>query len=213
MLLDVIGWIAAAFGMSAAVPQLYRLWKVHTSAGLSERMWQLNTAAVAAWAMHGFYFDRMQLGIPNIVCVIIYVGVLWFIASDRGKKLAPMLLLPAIGGLLLFGVDLWLGEVVFGFVVAAPLVYGQLSQLRVMVKSADLSGVSVPTLAVNVLVQLLWAVWGFGVGDGAMMVCSVLMASVCIANVGYYTWRRMRGTAGPVAETEAAAAETSEALA
>lgn len=192
---DILGWIAAAFGMSSALPQLVRLWRSRTSAGLSSRLWQLNTAGTTAWAMHGFHVQQVQLQVPNIICSLLYIGVLWFIVRDRAERLLPKLLLPLLLAAGLFALDLWLGPVVFGIVVAIPMLVGQVAQLRFMMRSRELSGVSVPTLLVIVLVQVLWFIWGVGVGEQAITVCALLLGTLCIANLGYYIWRWLRGTA------------------
>ena len=194
---DILGWVAAAFGMSGSVPQILRLRRTRTSAGLSTRMWQFSAAATFAWTMHGFLVGAVQMQVPNIVCTVLSLGILAFIVRDRGERFLPRLVLPTVLGLALFGLDLWLGPVVFGTLVALPLVFGQISQLLFMRRSADLSGVSVPTLAVNVLVQALWLTWGIGVGDAAILVCSVLMGTLCVVNLAYYGWRGARGTVGP----------------
>lgn len=199
---DILGWIAASFGMASALPQLYHLWRVRTSAGLSARLWQFNAAGTMAWAMHGFYVGAVQLGVPNIVCTALFLGVLWFIVRDRGQNFLPMLVLPVALSLVLFGIDLWLGPVVFGVVVALPMVVGQVTQLQYMRSSAHLAGVSVPTLLVTVLVQVLWFTWGIGVGERAITVASTLLGTLCIANLAYYAWRSARGTAKAVVGDE-----------
>lgn len=201
--LEVLGWVAATLGMAAAVPQLVRLWRSRTSAGLSMLLWQLNVGGGLAWTLHGFHVGRLQLQVPNIVCTILFTGVLWFIVADRGLRLLPRLVLPVILAAGLFGLDLWLGPVAFGIVVAVPLMFGQLAQLKYMWDARDLSGVSVPTLVVNVVMQSLWLVWGLGVGEAAITVCAALMTVLCAANLGYYAWRRMAGTAVVPGETGA----------
>lgn len=194
---DILGWVAAALGMSAAVPQLVRLWRTRISAGLSVLMWQLTAGTTAAWAMHAFWVGAVQMQVPNIVCSALGVAVLWFIARDRGRSFLLSLVVPAVGAVALFGLDLWLGAVVFGTVMAVPSAYAQLSQFMFMRRSADLSGVSFPTLLFLLCCQLLWVVWAFGVREQAMMVTASVMLVLCGLNVGYWLWRRARGTAGP----------------
>ena len=48
--LDILGWVAASFGMASAFPQLYRLLRTRSSAGVSLPLFQLNAAATGAFA-------------------------------------------------------------------------------------------------------------------------------------------------------------------
>lgn len=213
LVFDILGWIAAAFGMSAAVPQLVRLWRSRVSAGLSVLTWQIMAGTTAAWAMHAFWVGAVQMQVPNIVCAVLAVGILWFIARDRGLVFLRILLFPAVSAVLLFALDLWLGAVVFGMVMSLPSAWAQLSQFQFMRRSPDLSGVSVPTLLVMMVCQMCWVVWSFGVVEQAMMVTASVMLVLCILNVGYYTQRRLRGTAGPVAAVDEMTAGGLEAVA
>ena len=195
---EALGWFAAVLGMSASVPQLVRLWRSRTSASLSILLWQLNVGGSAAWTLHGFHVGKLQLQVPNIVCTILFTAILWLILRDRDLRLLPRLVMPVVLAAALFGLDLWLGPVVFGIVVAVPLLFGQSAQLKYMWGSPDLTGVSLPTLAVSVVMQSTWLVWGIGVGEAAITVCAGLMTAICGANLAYYAWRRLVGTAGAV---------------
>ncbi|GAB3820844.1 hypothetical protein GCM10028820_27780 [Tessaracoccus terricola] len=210
---DILGWVAAAFGMSAAIPQLIRIGRTRVSAGLSTRLWQISAGTTGAWAMHGFFVGAVQLQIPNLVCASIATGILWFIAADRKESFLRSLLLPLGLALALFGLDLLAGAVVFGLVVAVPAAFAQISQFLVMRRAADLSGISVPTLLVNVVVQALWLTWGIGVTEWAITVCASVMIILCGGNAAYYGLRRLRGTAGPVAVVDEMAPGGVEAVA
>lgn len=171
------------------------------------RLWQFNVAGTTAWTMHGFLVGRPQLQVPNIVCTLIFAGVLWFIVRHRGQRFVPHLVLPAAMAASLFGLDLWLGPVAFGLLVAIPPVVGQWAQLRFMQASVDLSGVSAATIAVTLAGQALWFTWGLGVDERAIIVAAGLMVLLCGANLVYYGWRAARGTAhGPRPESQTATA-------
>lgn len=213
LVFDILGWIAAGFGMSAAVPQLVRLWRTGVSAGLSVLMWQITAGTTAAWAAHAFWVGAVQMQVPNLVCASLAVAILWFIARDRGTSFLRSLWLPAVSGVLLFGLDLWLGAVVFGLVMSLPSAYAQFSQFQFMRRSPDLSGISVPTLLVMMVCQVCWVVWAFGVTERAMMVTATVMLVLCTLNVAYYLQRRLRGTAGPVAAVDEMAPGGIEAVA
>ncbi len=201
--LDILGWVAASFGMASAFPQLFRLLRTRSSAGVSLSLFQLNAASTGAWSMHGFMVGVPQMQYPNMVLTISSLAVCVLVQRDRGRPLFPALLLPPVLSLVLFGTDVWLGPLVFGFIVAAPFVVGQVSQLRTMYASRDISGVSLPFLAVNFFVQSLWLTWGLLYGETSITVCASLLGTLSLVNLLYYLHRLARGTVvrgAPVAD-------------
>ncbi|MEO7586488.1 MAG: PQ-loop domain-containing transporter [Arachnia sp.] len=193
--LDILGWVAASFGMASAFPQLYRLLRTRSSAGVSLSLFQLNAAATGAWALHGFMVGVPQMQYPNLVLMISSFAVCILVLRDRKSSLFPALLLPPVISAALFGVDLLAGALIFGFVVAAPFVVGQISQLRTMHASRDLSGVSLPFLSVAFFVQGLWLVWGILYGETSITVCATLLGTLSLVNLLYFLHRLRRGSA------------------
>ena len=51
---ELIGWAAAVVGTLLGVPQVYRLARTRTVAGLSMPAWQAILALHIAWIYHGF---------------------------------------------------------------------------------------------------------------------------------------------------------------
>lgn len=199
MLLDVLGWVAACTGMLSGLPQLVRLLRERTSAGVSLPMWQLNVAALYAWSCHGFHIGQFSLLISNLLLAVTSTAVVVMICRDRNQsiwvKLVPAFLLSAF----LFGViDLLLGPLVYGLVAVLPLAVGQVTQLLDLRRSVDISGVSGGFLAVNMLVQALWLVWAVLMGEYAVTAASTVMTLLTGANLVLYLWRVGR----PVAEAE-----------
>ncbi len=192
--LDILGWVAASLGMASALPQLFRLLRTRSSAGVSLSLFQLNAAATGAWAMHGFMVGVPQMQYPNMVLTLSSLAVCVLVLRDRKERLFPALLLPPVISVALFGVDLLAGALVFGFVVAAPFVVGQVSQLRTMHASTDLSGVSPPFLTVAFVVQAVWLVWGILYGETSITVCASLLGTLSLANLAYFLHRKFNGT-------------------
>lgn len=192
--LDILGWVAASFGMASAFPQLFRLLRTRSSAGVSLRLFQLNAASTGAWAMHGYMVGVPQMQYPNLVLTISSLAVCVLVLRDRGERLFPALLVPPLLAVALFGTDVLFGPLAFGFIVAAPFVVGQISQLREMHTSRDLSGVSLPFLAVAFLVQSLWLTWGLLYGEISITVCASLLGTLSLVNLAYFLRRLSRGT-------------------
>lgn len=188
--LDLLGWLAASLGMASTLPQLVRLFRVRRTEGLSLALFQLNAAASAAWAFHGFLVQQPQLQWPNIVVLVLSLAVVVLITRDRKQSFWAKQVVPTLVVAALIGVDLWLGPVVFGILVALPYAIGVLSQLRSMHCAAHLSGVSPVYLLVLFLVEVLWFVWGVLVWELAITVSAAIMGTLCAVNLGYWMYRR-----------------------
>lgn len=202
--LDILGWVAASFGMASALPQLFRLLRTRSSAGVSVSLFQLNAGATGAWAMHGIMVGVPQMQYPNLILTLSSLAVVVLVLRDRQERLFPALLVPPLLSLALFSTDLLAGALVFGFVVAAPFVVGQVAQLREMMRSLDLTGVSLPFLSVAFFVQALWLTWGILYGETSITVCASLLGSLSLVNLVYYLTRRAAGTlhVEPMMDTE-----------
>ncbi|MGV8847759.1 SemiSWEET family sugar transporter [Tessaracoccus sp.] len=193
--LEILGWVAASFGTASALPQLIRLLRTRSSAGVSLTLFQLNAGATGAWMLHGFMVGVPQMQYPNTILTISSLAVCVLVLKDRHSPIFPALLMPPLISAALFATDLWAGPLVFGFVVAAPFVVGQVSQLRTMHGTTDLSGVSMPFLAVTTLVQGLWLTWGLLYGETSITVCASLLGILSLANLLYFIRRLLTGTA------------------
>lgn len=189
--LALLGWLAAATGMISGLPQIIRIFTRRTSAGVSIRLWQLNLGAMLAWMAHGFLVGHPQLQIPNAFLSTCGFLVLLMVARDRKRALLPLLVLPAVLASGLFIIDYTLGALVFGLVVAAPGVAGMAAQLRTMMRSADLSGVSPGYLGVTLAVQVLWLAWGIPTVEWALIVCASLLGIATLVNLAYWGWRQL----------------------
>ena len=105
MLLDVWGWVCAVAGPVVSIPQVARLLRSRTSAGLSLLMWQLNIACAVAWSFHGLRADAPNIVAPNVllgVAAVLVVfdsrvgGLGWRYSADFGWLIS----LASIPGLL-----------------------------------------------------------------------------------------------------------------
>ncbi len=192
--IDLLGWVAAAFGMASTLPQLVRLLRVRRTEGLSLSLFQLNAAASAAWAFHGFMVRQPQLQWPNLVVLVLSLAVVVLITRDRGQSFWATQIIPTIVVVALIGVDVWRGPVLFGILVALPFAVGVVAQWRSMHRSASLTGVSPVYLLVLFLTEALWFTWGVLVWELAITVSAATMGTLCAANFGYWVYRHLRGT-------------------
>lgn len=190
MFIEVFGWVAAALGVSSNLPQLIRILRERTSAGVSVQLWQVTAASTAAWCVHGFLVSAPQMQWPNLLMAALSSLIVVMVLRDRGEPVLRQFLLPTAVAALLIGSNLWLGALVFGLLVAVPQLVGQVSQLRLMIGAPDLTGVSLGYLSVILLVQTMWFIFGLATVDWALIVCAGSMVVICSINLAVYLVRR-----------------------
>lgn len=191
-MIEVFGWAAAALGVGSSVPQFVRIIRQRTSAGVSLRTWQISAASTAAWAFHGFLVEAPQMQAPNLILCVISLGIVGYILRERRQPaLLPLLAIVALA-VALGGVELLFGAFVFGTVIVAPQLLAQLTQMRELLRSDDLRGVSLGWLALFLVVQAMWFVFGFVTGDWALIVCAGVMCVTASVNLAVYLVRSRR---------------------
>ncbi|WP_130874295.1 SemiSWEET family sugar transporter [[Pseudopropionibacterium] massiliense] len=196
-LIDVLGWAAAVMGTVSGLPQLIRILRARTSAGVSLAMWLLQAAAGLGWFAHGLYVARPNVIFPNLLIAITSAVVVVMVCRDRGKRFLGSLALVVGLGLGLLAIDVWLGAAIFGMIIALPLLIGQVTQLRDLLRDPDVSGVSGVFLGVNTFVQYLWCFWAIFAPDLAIIISGGSVGTLTFVNLLLF-WRRSRslGKAG-----------------
>lgn len=194
-MIEAFGWVAAVLGVSASLPQLIRILRSGTSAGVSLMLWQLMTSATGAWAVHGYLSAAPQMQLPNVLLTLAGAAIVFFIARDRGLPVLRQLLMPLLVATALSLLNLWLGPVVFGFAVVGPQLVGQFAQFRELLTADRVEGVSAGYLTLFLVVQALWFSFGALKPDWALIICAGAMTVSCIANLAVYLLRRSRLTA------------------
>lgn len=188
-LVEIWGWVCGIASGLSALPQLSRLLKARTSAGLSLLSWQLNAGVLWGWTAHGVLTMRHNLIWSNLFLACSMSAVVALIVQDRrlswARSLAPLLALFAA----LLVIEWNFGEVVFGLVVVGPGAFALVAQFVDLLRRPDLSGVSLPALAVNAAVQIMWFSWANLAGDRAVQLVSTCIGLCALANVAAYLGR------------------------
>lgn len=193
-LIEVLAWVAAATAVGTALPQLWRIVRLRTSSGVSLIMWQLGAAGALGWSWHGYYTGQAVIAWPNLLLAVAQAGILWAIRLDRGtsqlRLWAPSLLLAAS----LSMIDVWLGPVVFGSVVMLAPCLGLAAQLKAILSPRDIEGVSSRSLAVGVLANGLWLVYGVANVEWAVRVAATTQLALTVATLTAWVVRTKRMT-------------------
>ena len=70
MFVVALGWVAAALAATVAIPQVIKLLRNRTTAGISLTAWRLTLAANVAWTGHGFVAGHANIWLPNLMFMV-----------------------------------------------------------------------------------------------------------------------------------------------
>lgn len=190
MLVVVLGWAAAALAATVALPQVIKLFRSRTTAGISLSAWRLTLAANLAWTGHGFVVGHANIWLPNLLFMLCSIVILNHLRRDRSLRwvatYAPSVLL----GLATLGLDLSFGSVVFAVAAGLPSVIAQMLQFQELVVAPRISGVSLPFLAMNWVNQALWLSWALLVGEQSITMVASTMGVLMGMNLLWCVLRR-----------------------
>lgn len=190
MLVVALGWVAAALASVVALPQVIKLVRGRTTAGISLTAWRLTLAANIAWMAHGFVVGHANIWLPNLIFMLCSLTILNQLRRDRAiswiATLGPSLVL----GLTTLGIDLLFGPVAFAIAAGLPSAVAQIMQFQELVIAPRISGVSVPFLALNTVNQALWLGWGLLAGEQSITLVASAMGVLMGINLVWAVLRR-----------------------
>ena len=165
MFVVALGWFAAALAATVAIPQVIKLLRNRTTAGISLTAWRLTLAANVAWTGHGFVAGHANIWLPNLMFMVCSLIILNQLRRDRALSWAATFGPSLVLGLTTLGLDVTYGPVVFAIAAGLPSVIAQMLQFQELVVAPRISGVSLPFLALNWVNQALWLSWALLVGE------------------------------------------------
>jgi MtN3 and saliva related transmembrane protein len=79
--------VAAALSIIGFIPQAWRIVKTRDTSSLSTPMWIGESAAFALWITYGVMLEKLPIIIPNAICLILSVFILFMkVAPKRTKE-------------------------------------------------------------------------------------------------------------------------------
>lgn len=196
MLTQALGWAAAGLLATLALPQVLRLLRTGTTAGVSLVAWQTSVSANLAWTGHGLLTGHPNVWVPNLVFLGLSLMILLQLRRDRAlgwvRLLAPAFAL----GLATVALDVLAGPLAFAVAAFLPSALAQLAQLRSLILAPDIRGVSWPFLGLNVLNQVLWLSWALLAREPSVVLVATALGSLMALNLLWWLLRRV-GVARP----------------
>lgn len=161
VLIETIGWTAGAYGACIAMPQLARVARNRTTAGIPLLAWQASLASNLSWTAYGMITGHPNLWAPSLLLTLCAVWMLIMISRDQQGDGSAMegirtFGLPIVLAAFASMIAITVGMLAFTAVVFVPAVVAQVIQLRSLITARDIAAVSLPFLAMGVISQLLW---------------------------------------------------------
>ena len=188
--IEALGWVAAVLGAGVALPQVIRLFKTRTTAGLSAPAWQATLGANLAWLAHGFLTGHANIWLPNMMFMACSLIILNQLRRDRALGWAATFGPSLVLGLTTLGLDTTYGPVMFAIAAGLPSVIAQMLQFQELVVAPRISGVSLPFLALNWVNQALWLSWALLVGEQSITMVASTMGVLMGLNLLWALLRR-----------------------
>lgn len=192
MLIEVLGWVAAAVGSLVALPQVVKLFSTGSAAGVSPTAWQATFGANIAWAAHGVLGGYANLWVPNVLFFCCSTLVLVQVQRDRRIGWLRLLLPGLAAGAVTVALDVLAGPVAFAVAALLPSLLAQVAQLHALFLKPDLAGVSLGSMAMNVLNQLVWVTWAALAGESSVILVGSSLGLLMVANLVWAVLRRYR---------------------
>lgn len=198
MLEQVVTALAVVLALTHPVPQVARVLRMRSVAGVSGPTTWMGLAVNVAWVSYGVARGLVPVAVLSGAYVLGYVVVAALLVRGGNRRGVGWALLAgaAMAGLTVAG-----GWGLLGTVLALAVLPQFLPQAVEAWTSDDLTGLSPGTYLLGLLDGVVWGGFGLVVGDGPLMLYGAVMCTVATAVlVGRARWAARQ----PVAAVELA---------
>jgi uncharacterized protein with PQ loop repeat len=188
---DILGWIGAVTGALVALPQVVRILRTSATTGISPLTWQLLLGVNLAWMTHGVITHHPNIVVSNTLYALCTLTILILLRRHRGIRRWQLFGPGALIGTLMVAVDVFSGPVAFAVVAFIPAALSQLAQLRSLVVSRSIQGVSLWWLAYCVVNQGIWLTWSVLAHEISVMIVATGLGTLMTLNLILGVLRRL----------------------
>jgi uncharacterized protein with PQ loop repeat len=188
---DILGWIGAVTGALVALPQLVRILRTGAIAGVAPLTWQLLLGVNLAWMTHGLTTGHPNIVVSNTVYGLCTSTILILLRRHRGIRRWRLFGPGIVLGALMVAVDMFSGPVAFAVIAFIPAALSQLAQLRSLVVSRSIHGVSLWWLAYCVVNQGIWLTWSVLANEISVMIVATGLGALMMLNLILGVLRRL----------------------
>ncbi len=188
MLEMVLTGCAVVLALTQPVPQIVRLVRARSTAGVSGPTAWLGLAINLAWMAYGVARGLLPVTVLSTAYVAGYAGIVVLLVRG-GNRRGPGTALAGAAGLA--AVTVVGGWTTLGAVLALTVGAQFLPQVVEAWRSHDLTGLAPGTYVVCLLDGMVWGTYGIAVVDGPLMLYGVVMVTVAVlVLVPHRRWSR-----------------------
>lgn len=187
---DILGWVGALMAIAIGIPQAVRLLRTRDTAGLAVMTWQLMLGLNIGWFSHGLLIDAPQMVVPNLISAAISATVLLLIRRARGLNPVTLLIPTVLIAAVMIGADLIAGSAAFGVAAVLGSMLANAGQAVNLVRSPDISGVAPGYLIIQLVNQVIWAIWAIVVGEPGTTISAISTGLIITFSSVWWLLRR-----------------------
>ena len=188
---DAVGWLAAAIGSVALLPQTVKLFRDRDAAGISLMYWQLLLSVVASFVVHGAIIGAPNVIVPNAAMSLVAAWTILLVGRARAIAWPRLFVISLVLFVVLIGIDLVLGPAIYGAATAIPVSIGLIGQIVDVARQFDVTGISPGFLALGVLMQATWFTWGMLAVEWAIRVSAGTFLVLSVTLMAWWVARRL----------------------
>lgn len=195
MLEQVVTACAVVIALAHPVPQVVRVLRTRSVAGVSGSTTWLGFAVNLAWVSYGVARGLLPVAVLSTAYVVGY-GVVGVLLVGRGNRRG--IGTGVLAGSVLVGLVLLGGWGVLGTVLALAVLPQFLPQVVEAWRADDLTGLAPGTYLLGIVDGVVWGSFGVVAGDRPLVLYGVVMCSVAIAVlVPRHRWAARRRALAP----------------
>jgi uncharacterized protein with PQ loop repeat len=195
---DILGWIGAVTGALVALPQVVRILRTSATTGISPLTWRLLVGVNLAWMAHGVITHHPNIVVSNTVYALCTSTILILLWRHRGIRLWQLFVPGILLGALMLAVDAFSGPIAFAVIAFIPAALSQMAQLRSLVVSRNVHGVSLWWLAYCVLNQTIWLTWAVLAHEISLIIVATGLGILMTLNLILGVLRRLNFVRAPL---------------
>ena len=198
MFVDILGWIGAATGSLVALPQVVRILRTGATTGISSLTWRLLIGVNLAWMAHGVITHHPNIVVSNTVYALCTSTILILLWRHRGIRLWQLFVPGILLGAVMVALDAFSGPIAFAVIAFIPAALSQMAQLRSLVVSRSVHGVSLWWLAYCVLNQTIWLTWALLAHEISLIIVATGLGILMTLNLILGVLRRLNFVRAPL---------------
>ena len=198
LLVTALGWIAALVSCCVSAPQLVRIVRANSVAGVSMLAWQLGFGSNLTWGLHGLINGNPNQWAPNVILICCTLTILGLFRRHRDVSWWVLLVPGFAVSTLTISLELVVGVVAFSAAAFIPAAISLMAQLRSTLMSNDVTGISLTNQWLGLFNQSVWLAWALLVNEASVIMVGSAALILLVANLTMATLRKS-GRMGPVA--------------